>query len=51
MFLFISLVLRCLGIPARVVTNFNSAHDSNANLILDQEIDESGRLCGGESVW
>ncbi|XP_078275451.1 protein-glutamine gamma-glutamyltransferase 2-like [Rhinoraja longicauda] len=44
-------VLRCLGIPSRVVTNFNSAHDSNGNLIIEEEIDESGRSCGGESVW
>uniref|UniRef100_A0A3P9P022 Protein-glutamine gamma-glutamyltransferase 2 n=1 Tax=Poecilia reticulata TaxID=8081 RepID=A0A3P9P022_POERE len=29
-------VMRLLGIPCRVVTNFQSAHDSNANLIIDK---------------
>uniref|UniRef100_A0A674MLG2 Protein-glutamine gamma-glutamyltransferase 2 n=1 Tax=Takifugu rubripes TaxID=31033 RepID=A0A674MLG2_TAKRU len=28
-------VMRFLGIPCRVVTNYNSAHDTNGNLIVD----------------
>lgn len=28
-------VMRLLGIPCRVVTNFQSAHDNNRNLIID----------------
>ncbi|CAG6021231.1 unnamed protein product [Menidia menidia] len=45
-------VSRALGIPCRVVTNFGSAHDTNANLMIENLYDENGeRLSGGDSVW
>uniref|UniRef100_A0A8C3WDA2 Coagulation factor XIII A chain n=1 Tax=Catagonus wagneri TaxID=51154 RepID=A0A8C3WDA2_9CETA len=46
--------LRCLGIPARVVTNYFSAHDNNANLQLDIFLEEDGNVNSKltkDSVW
>ncbi|XP_034508948.1 protein-glutamine gamma-glutamyltransferase E-like, partial [Ailuropoda melanoleuca] len=45
-------VLRCLGIPSRVITNFESAHDTNANLMIDVVYNEKGMLIeSDDSVW
>ncbi|ROK31087.1 Protein-glutamine gamma-glutamyltransferase 2 [Anabarilius grahami] len=37
-----SSTLRCLGIPCRVVTNFQSAHDTDQNLIVDEFFSDYG---------
>ncbi|XP_041639552.1 protein-glutamine gamma-glutamyltransferase 5-like [Cheilinus undulatus] len=45
-------VMRFFGIPCRVVTNFSSAHDNNANLTIDKFYDEEGNLLlQSDSVW
>ncbi|XP_077192304.1 protein-glutamine gamma-glutamyltransferase 5-like [Paroedura picta] len=47
-------VMRCLGIPTRVVTNFNSGHDTDGNLVIDVFYDKTGRLLPGknkDSIW
>ncbi|NXF88816.1 F13A factor, partial [Eubucco bourcierii] len=46
--------LRCLGIPARLVTTYTSAHDNNANLQLDFFLDDEGKVdtkLTKDSVW
>ncbi|XP_036605376.1 protein-glutamine gamma-glutamyltransferase 2 [Trichosurus vulpecula] len=46
-------VMRCLGIPSRVITNYYSAHDSNANLVIDMYRDEKGEMLKdmSEMIW
>lgn len=46
--------MRCLGIPARVITNFNSAHDNNGNLVTELILYSDGALDTAntkDSVW
>ncbi|XP_046892773.1 transglutaminase 5, like [Hypomesus transpacificus] len=46
-------VMRVLGIPTRVVTNFNSAHDTNGNLVIEEFYSETGMKLPQttESIW
>ncbi|NXH96719.1 F13A factor, partial [Pachycephala philippinensis] len=46
--------LRCLGIPARLITNYSSAHDNNANLRLDFFLDDEEKVdttLTRDSLW
>ncbi|XP_018533750.1 LOW QUALITY PROTEIN: protein-glutamine gamma-glutamyltransferase 2-like [Lates calcarifer] len=46
-------VMRLLGIPCRVVTNFTSAHDNNMNLTIDKYHADHGveKKETGDSIW
>ncbi|XP_076870446.1 LOW QUALITY PROTEIN: transglutaminase 5, like [Brachyhypopomus gauderio] len=46
-------VMRALGIPTRVVTCFNSAHDTNGNLVIEEYYNEAGEKLpqGRDSIW
>ncbi|XP_076028147.1 protein-glutamine gamma-glutamyltransferase 2-like [Genypterus blacodes] len=44
-------VSRALGIPCRVVTNFGSAHDTNADLVIENLYNEEGENLSEDSIW
>ncbi|XP_056406376.1 protein-glutamine gamma-glutamyltransferase 6-like [Hyla sarda] len=46
-------VLRCLGIPTRVITNFNSAHNTDGNMAIDMHYDAEGKFLeiSSDSIW
>ncbi|XP_041743133.1 LOW QUALITY PROTEIN: protein-glutamine gamma-glutamyltransferase 5 [Coregonus clupeaformis] len=46
-------VMRALGIPSRVITNFNSAHDTNGNLVIEEFYSETGKKLphSKDSIW
>lgn len=45
-------LFRCLGLPARSVSNFNSAHDTDFNRAIDKYYDKEGNpLSNADSIW
>ena len=53
-FCFLSSVCRALGIPARSVTNFSSAHDTHGSLTIDTFIGSDGKVLedlNSDSIW
>ncbi len=45
--------MRALGIPTRVITNFDSAHDTNANMVIEEYYSEMGEKLsiGRDTIW
>lgn len=50
---FLTAVMRVLGIPCRVITNYNSAHDTNANLVIEEYYSVMGEKLphSNDSIW
>lgn len=46
-------VMRVLGIPTRLVTGYNSAHDTNGNLVIEEYYTEKGEKLPNnhDSIW
>lgn len=53
LYFYLFLVMRALGIPSRVITNFNSAHDTDGNLVIEEFYSETGKKLSysKDSIW
>lgn len=52
--MFLCAALRTVGIPSRPVTNFDSAHDANANRAIDEYYNVNGDYMpdkSDDSIW
>ena len=51
--MFLVPVMRVLGIPSRVVSIFNSAHDTNSNLVIEEYYTHTGTKLNlsKDSIW
>lgn len=50
----LSMAMRCLGVPTRVVTNFESGHEKDGNLVIDEYYNTMGHILATESkdsIW
>ncbi|XP_050089283.1 annulin-like isoform X1 [Anopheles aquasalis] len=50
----VSTIARAIGIPSRVVTNYSSAHDTQASLTVDYFVDKRGQIMeemSSDSIW
>ncbi|XP_039442709.1 annulin-like isoform X2 [Culex pipiens pallens] len=50
----VSTIARAIGIPSRVITNYSSAHDTQASLTVDYFVDKNGKIMeemNSDSIW
>lgn len=47
-------IARAVGIPSRIVTNYSSAHDTQASMTVDYFVDDDGKIMeemNADSIW
>jgi len=47
-------IARAIGLPSRIVTNYSSAHDTQASLTVDYFVDDDGKIMeemNSDSIW
>lgn len=47
-------IARAIGIPSRIVTNYSSAHDTQASMTVDYFVDDEGKIMeemNSDSIW
>lgn len=47
-------IARAVGLPSRIVTNYSSAHDTQASMTVDYFVDDDGKIMeemNADSIW